>query len=223
MEPVYCSFALSLFRLSECSYEARAGAVESTLITGTVQNQDLRRTGQVLVEVKNQEGTLVTTGVSNDAGEFTIPVPGDETYSVSAVQDTYRSEYIVLKITTEAPDPVTLTLSKTKEIALEVRSPLAPIQYKASSETHSISRKDIEYIAARQQCRVTGRAHHDSERRLWIAQASAYSAGSCEPPVPYRRCADPGYRVVHLLRCTFAAGMGTGRYHSRRHGSAVWK
>jgi outer membrane receptor protein involved in Fe transport len=127
-------------------HEARAGAVESTLITGTVQNQDLRRTGQVLVEVKNQEGTLVTTGVSNDAGEFTIPVPGDETYSVSAIQDTYRSEYIVLKITTEAPDPVTLTLSKTKEIALEVRSPLAPIQYKASSETHSISRKDIETL-----------------------------------------------------------------------------
>jgi outer membrane receptor protein involved in Fe transport len=100
----------------------------------------------VLVEVKNQEGTLVTTGVSNDAGEFSIPVPADETYSVSAVQDTYRSEYIVLKIGAEPSNPITLTLSKTKEIALEVRSPLAPIQYKASSETYSISRKDIEVL-----------------------------------------------------------------------------
>src|SRR4029079_2710756 len=68
------------------------------------------------------------------------------TYSVSAVQDAYRSEYIVLKIEGEAPRPITLTLSKTKEIALEVRSPLAPIQYKASSETYSVSRKDIEAL-----------------------------------------------------------------------------
>ena len=102
--------------------------------------------GQVLVEVKNQEGALVTTGVSNDAGEFSISVPANGTYSVSAIQDTYRSEYIVLKVGTEASGPITLTLSKTKEIALEVRSPLAPIQYKASSETYSISRKDIEEL-----------------------------------------------------------------------------
>jgi outer membrane receptor protein involved in Fe transport len=100
----------------------------------------------VLVEVKDQEGALVTTGVSNDAGEFSIPVPAEGTYSVSAVQDTYRSEYIVLKIGTEALSPITLTLSKTREIALEVRSPLAPIQYKASSETYSVSRKDIEAL-----------------------------------------------------------------------------
>src|SRR5512141_3424100 len=79
-------------------HQARAVAAEPIRITGSVQNQDLRRVGQVIVEVKNQEGTLVTTVVSNDAGEFSIPVPADETYSVSAVQDTYRSEYIVLKI-----------------------------------------------------------------------------------------------------------------------------
>jgi outer membrane receptor protein involved in Fe transport len=127
-------------------HQGRAAAAELNLIVGSVQNQDLRRVGQVLVEVKNQEGALVTTGVSNDAGEFSISVPADGTYSVSAIQDTYRSEYIVLKIGTEASGPITLTLSKTKEIALEVRSPLAPIQYKASSETYSISRKDIEEL-----------------------------------------------------------------------------
>ena len=127
-------------------HQARAFAAEPNLIVGSVQNQDLRRVGQVLVEVKNQEGALVTTGVSNDAGEFSISVPANGTYSVSAIQDTYRSEYIVLKVGTEASGPITLTLSKTKEIALEVRSPLAPIQYKASSETYSISRKDIEEL-----------------------------------------------------------------------------
>ena len=126
--------------------QGRAVAAEPNLITGLVQNQDLRRVGQVVVEVKNQEGTLVATGVSNDAGEFRISVPADETYSVSAVLDTYRSEYIVLKIGAEVPTAITLTLSKTKEIALEVRSPLAPIQYKASSETYSVSRKDIEEL-----------------------------------------------------------------------------
>ena len=90
-----CVVCLSLFQ------QGLAAAAEPNLITGSVQNQDLRRVGQVLVEVKNQEGTLVTTGVSNSAGEFSIPVPADETYSVSAVQDTYRSEYIVLKVGTE--------------------------------------------------------------------------------------------------------------------------
>ena len=139
--PVLCLCAcLSLF------HQGLGVAAEPNLITGSVQNQDLRRVGQVLVEVKNQEGALVTTGVSNSAGEFSIPVSADETYSVSAVQDTYRSEYIVLKIGTEAPNSITLTLSKTTEIALEVRSPLAPIQYNASSETYSISRKEIEEL-----------------------------------------------------------------------------
>ena len=115
-------------------------------IRGSVQNQDLRRVGQVVVEVKDQEGTVVTTGVTNDAGEFTASVPVAGTYSVSAVQDTYRSEYVVLQIGTEAPRPVALTLAKTREIALEVVSPLAPIHYKASSETYAVSRKDIESL-----------------------------------------------------------------------------
>lgn len=123
-----------------------AGSAEPNVIIGSVQNRDLRPAGQVRVEVKNQEGTLIATGISNDAGEFNIPVPGEGTYSISAVQDTYRSEYIVLKIEGEAPNPVILTLSNTKEIALEVRSPLAPIQYKASSTTYSVSRKEVEAL-----------------------------------------------------------------------------
>ena len=125
---------------------AHAAEDAAKTIRGSVQNQDLRRVGQVVVEVKDQEGTVVTTGVTNDAGEFTASVPVAGTYSVSAVQDTYRSEYVVLQIGTEAPRPVALTLAKTREIALEVVSPLAPIHYKASSETYAVSRKDIESL-----------------------------------------------------------------------------
>lgn len=123
-------------------------AVESDrrTITGSVQNQDLRRVPQAMVEVKNQEGALVATGVSNDAGEFSIPVSQEGTYSVSAVLETYRSEYVVLKIGAERPGPVLLTLAKTQEIALEVVSPLPPLQYKASSETYSVSRKEMEAL-----------------------------------------------------------------------------
>ncbi len=122
-------------------------SLASRAITGSVQNQDLRRVPQAVVEVKDQEGKLVADAVTNDAGEFSVTVPVEGTYSVSAVLETYRSEYVVLKVGTEKPAPVKLTLALTQELALEIVSPLPPIQYKASSETYSVSRKDIEVLA----------------------------------------------------------------------------
>lgn len=115
-------------------------------ITGVIENQDLRRVPSAIVEVRDQEGQLVTTGTTNDAGEFSITVPTEGTYSISAVNETYRSQYVVLKIGTDKPTPVVLTLALTQEIALDVVSPLAPIQYKASSETYALSRKDVEIL-----------------------------------------------------------------------------
>ncbi len=115
-------------------------------IKGVVQNQDLRRVPQAVIEVKSQEGDMVSTGVSNDAGEFKVTVPDDGTYSVSAVQETYRSEYVVLALGEEPLKPVTLTLSKTKEVSLEVVAPLPPINTKSSSETYSLSRKEIDIL-----------------------------------------------------------------------------
>lgn len=115
-------------------------------IKGTVQNQDLRRVAQAVIEIKNQEGDVVSSGVSDDAGEFSVVLPDRGTYSVSAVQETYRSEYVVLEVGDDPPGPVTLTLSTTREIALEVVSRLPPIQTKASSETYSLSRKEIETL-----------------------------------------------------------------------------
>jgi hypothetical protein len=115
-------------------------------IKGVVQNQDLRRVPQAVIEVKSQEGDMVSTGVSNDAGEFKVTVPEEGTYSVSAVQETYRSEYVVLALGEEPLKPVTLTLSKTKEVSLEVVAPLPPINTKSSSETYSLSRKEIDIL-----------------------------------------------------------------------------
>ena len=115
-------------------------------ITGTVQSQDLRRVDQAMVQVRDQEGNVVTQGVTNQAGEFTVTVSNEGTYSVSAVQDTYKSEYVVVKIGGEPPLPITLTLAVTQEIALEIVSPLPAIQYKASSSTYQLSRKDVEIL-----------------------------------------------------------------------------
>ena len=118
----------------------------SHTIVGTVQNQDLRRVDQATVQVRDQEGNLVTQGVTNQAGEFYILVPEDGTYSISAVQDTFRSEYVVVKIGLVPPPLVSLTLAVTREIALEIVSSLPAIQYKASSETYQLSRKDVEVL-----------------------------------------------------------------------------
>src|SRR5213593_428393 len=72
-------------------------------ISGSVQNQDLRRVPQAIVEVKDQEGRLVANTVTNDAGEFSVTVPVEGAYSVSAVHETYRSEYVVIRIGAEKP------------------------------------------------------------------------------------------------------------------------
>jgi hypothetical protein len=62
---------------------------EARTITGLVQSQDLRRVDQAIVLVRDQEGNVVTEGVTNQAGEFIVTVPQEGTYSISAVQDTY--------------------------------------------------------------------------------------------------------------------------------------
>ena len=118
----------------------------SQTIMGTVQHQNLRRVDQATIQVRDQEGNMVAQTVSNQAGEFRIVIPEAGTYSISAVQDTYRSEYVVVRIGDLPPPPVSLTLAVRKEIALEIIAPLAAIQYKASSETYQLSRKDIETL-----------------------------------------------------------------------------
>ncbi len=118
----------------------------SQTITGYVQNADLRRVAQATVELRDKEGTLVTSATTTDAGGFTLITPRDGVFSVQAVQDTYRSEHVVIEISQEAPDPVVLTLTETQDIALEIVAPLVPIKPNSSGETYSVSRKDIEAL-----------------------------------------------------------------------------
>ena len=141
-----CIVAVLISCVSGAGDAVSAEDYETRTVIGLVQSQDLRRVDQAIVQVRDQEGNIVTQGVTNQAGEFTVTVPEAGTYSVSAIHETYRSEYVVVKIGTESPPPVTLTLALTQELALEIRSPLPAIQYKASSETYSVSRKDIEVL-----------------------------------------------------------------------------
>src|ERR1043165_4985227 len=102
-------------------YQGYTVAAEPNIITGSVQNQDLRRVDQAIVQVRDQEGTVVAQGVTNQAGEFSVLVPQAGTYSVSAIQETYRSEYVVVTVGTDKPASVTLTLALTQDIALDIR------------------------------------------------------------------------------------------------------
>ena len=49
-------------------------------ITGSVQNQDLRRVDQAIVQVRDQEGNVVTQSVTTLAGVFGVTVPGEGGY-----------------------------------------------------------------------------------------------------------------------------------------------
>jgi len=123
-----------------------AADTDRLVVAGIVQHADLRRVPQVVVEVKDQEGLVVSSGLSDQAGEFMLVVPTAGTYSVSAILENYRSEYVVLKLGDDPPRPVTLTLSTARDIALEVVSSLPPIQSRVSSETYSLSRKEVEAL-----------------------------------------------------------------------------
>ncbi|WP_447979778.1 TonB-dependent receptor [Candidatus Nitrospira bockiana] len=120
-------------------------------IRGIVQYQDLRRAGQsgsnqAQVEIRDQEGTVIAEAVTDDAGEFRLPLPPEGTYSVSAVQGPLRSEYVIVRAEAAELPPLTLTLAPSSELALEVVSPLPPLEYRASSETYAVTRKDIEAL-----------------------------------------------------------------------------
>ena len=121
-------------------------APASQTIAGYVQNADLRRVAHAIVELRDQEGTLITSDTTTDAGEFMLVAPHDGVFSVQAVQDTYRSEHVVVTVDQEKPVPIVLTMTETRDIALEIVAPLVPIKPNSSSETYSVSRKDIEAL-----------------------------------------------------------------------------
>ena len=140
------STAILAGMLTDVSSVYAADARMSHTIKGAVQHHDLRRVRQAVIQVKDQEGRVISSGVSDDAGEFSIDISEKGIFSVSAVQEAYRSEYVVFEVGDEPLLSVTLTLSQTQEIALEVVSQLPLIQTKSSSETYSLNQKEIETL-----------------------------------------------------------------------------
>lgn len=116
------------------------------IITGVVQYEDLRRVPQATLHLRDQEGLLIETQVTNEGGEFIFGAPGPGIYSIRATQSSLSSESAILKIKMEPLTKVLLTLASRQELTLEVVASLPPIQHHASSETYSVSRKDIEEL-----------------------------------------------------------------------------
>jgi outer membrane cobalamin receptor len=116
------------------------------VVTGLVQDEELRPTPQVTVELRDQEGTIIDTQVTNEQGKFILAPPKPGIYSVRAIQSPLSSESAILKIETDPFIEVTLTLAHRQELTLEVVGSLPPIQHRLSSETYAVSRKDIEEL-----------------------------------------------------------------------------
>ncbi len=134
-------FALALW----IAPPVQAAAVARTL-SGHVQQEDLRRVAQGTVELRDREGRLVTSTSTNDAGEFSIAAPHAGIFSVHAVQDTQRSETLVIVVGAEAPTPLVLTITHSRELALEIVAPRRPAKTRSSGSTYSIGRTDIEAL-----------------------------------------------------------------------------
>ena len=198
-------------------------ALTGRTLTGSVQNRDLRRVDQAIVQVRDQEGNVIAQGVTNQAGEFTVTVPQEGIYSISAFQDTYKSEFVVVKVGAEQPAPLTLTLAVTQEIALEIVSPLPAIQYKASSSVYQLSRKDIEAIPRGNNIDVPDvlltvpSVAYGALKQTHIRQDHAESA------VPNRRHSDPRYGHRRFCGYRPAACLGAGGHHCGRHGGTIWE
>ena len=139
---------LCIFTVGESWGQASAPALAppSRMVKGWVQYEDLRKVGQVIVHVRDQEGQIVSQSLTNEAGEFSVAVPADGPYSVSALQGTLRTEYVILREDVRPAEPLTLTLVPPVELALEVVAALPPLQYKATSETYALTRKEIEAL-----------------------------------------------------------------------------
>ncbi|MDD9819711.1 MAG: TonB-dependent receptor [Nitrospira sp.] len=115
-------------------------------ISGYVQYPDLRRGAHVPVTLRDQEGRRVASTVTSDAGEFVLVAPHPGTFSVQARRETSQSAAVVLVIGDDAPAPLVLTIKETEELALEIVAPRYPTNPKASGETYSVSRQDIESL-----------------------------------------------------------------------------
>lgn len=149
---VWCGFVLWIFGLGTFVSVSLVQAMEKDnnkkiwIVTGLVQYEDLRRVPQATVELRDQEGTLIETQVTNEGGEFILAPPEAGIYSIRAIQSDLSSESTILKIENDPILEVKLTLAHRQELTLEVVASLPPIQHRLSGEFYSVSRKDIEEL-----------------------------------------------------------------------------
>jgi TonB dependent receptor-like, beta-barrel len=148
----WCALVLWIFGLGTFMGVGLVQAVEKDndkkvwIVTGVVQYEDFRRVPQVTVELRDQEGTIIDTQVSNEGGEFLFAPPEAGIYSIQATQSDLSSESTILKIENDPYLEVKLTLAHRQELTLEVVASLPPIQHRLSGESYSVSRKDIEEL-----------------------------------------------------------------------------
>ena len=116
------------------------------VVSGVVQDEDLHRVDQANVELRDQEGQLIESQISDNNGEFILGIPHPGIYSIRAFQSTLTSESVIMTVDVDPVTVVTLTLAQRQELTLEVVAPLPPIQHQSSSEIISMSRKDIEEL-----------------------------------------------------------------------------
>ncbi len=134
-------------------------ATETQTIAGYVQDADLRRMGQSTVELRDQQGSLVLSTVTNEEGEFVMIAPQAGTWSVQAIQGIFRSAAVVTEVNNATPAFLTLTLMATPDLVMGtleiVASPLSE-QSQSSSTTSSINRQDIAALPMGDNLDMTG-------------------------------------------------------------------
>jgi len=144
---VLCVIGLGVFlTASHTQAMEKDGNKRVWIVTGVVQYEDLRRVPQAKVELRDQEGTVIDTQITNEGGEFILAPPESGIYSIQAIQADLSSESIILKIGTDPILDIRLTLAAREELTFEVVASLPPIQHGQSSETYAVSRKDIEEL-----------------------------------------------------------------------------
>lgn len=96
------------------------------VVSGVVQDEDLHRVDQANVELRDQEGQLIESQISDNNGEFILGIPHPGIYSIRAFQSTLTSESVIMTVDVDPVTVVTLTLAQRQELTLEVVAPCLP-------------------------------------------------------------------------------------------------
>ena len=136
---VWAALALTLGAAPHVLAEART-------ISGYVQDADLRRSTQVTVTMRDQEGRRVASTTTNDTGQFVLVIPPAGPWFIQAFQENSRSATIVLAGGDTDPTTVVLTMTDTQELAVFPPLEIVATKPRASGTTYAMSRQDIDAL-----------------------------------------------------------------------------